>query len=212
MLSSMSSFNSSSLFSKLSESKLEAKQTSFCSVSLLSSLSDWFKYDCWKTVVSTSGVTFDIRELAAVLALLQCRMWCLNDFCLVFQCLQLRHCLFDQVDMVWISYTLFDQLFINLIIMKLGWWGKLIVTINDEYFHLQYFIFGTIHGYILDKYWKISKRNIKLKIKLLIHLVYWYEMDSNKSSIGLICDHMMLLSNSYFFSIKTSSLDWRHKL
>jgi hypothetical protein len=66
--------------------------------------------------------------------------------------------------MVGISKVLFGQLFINVITMKLSLWGKLIVTKNDEYIHLQYFIFKTINKYILEEYWRISARKIKQKL------------------------------------------------
>ncbi len=86
------------------------------------------------------------------------------------------------------------------------------MTINDEHFCLQDFIFKTIHGYILEEYWKISKRNIKLEINLLNHLVHWHKMDTIKHSKQLICDYRLLLSHNYFFASKTSSLDGRRKL
>jgi hypothetical protein len=152
VLSSMSSFNSSSLLTQLSESKVEARKSSICSISSYSSLYYWFKSDYWNTFVSNLGVKLDRRGLAAELpmslnissqlVLLQCLMWCLNDFCVVNQHLQSGHCLFDWVVIVWISYTLLDQLLIHWIIMKLSWWGKLIVT-NKQWlfpftrFHIQ---------------------------------------------------------------------------
>jgi hypothetical protein len=80
--------------------------------------------------------------------------------------------------MVGISQILFDQLIINLITMKLSSSGKLIVTINDEYFYVQYFIFEAINEYILEEYWRICARKINHKINLFIHLVHWYEMDT----------------------------------
>ncbi len=95
VLSSMSSFNSSSFLTQLSESKVEATESSICYISSYSSSYDWFKFDCCNTVVSTPGVKFDRRGLAAELqmslnfssqlCLLQCLMWCLNDFivCLI---------------------------------------------------------------------------------------------------------------------------------
>jgi hypothetical protein len=86
------------------------------------------------------------------------------------------------------------------------------VTIYDEFFHFRDFILKTIHGYILEEYWKISERNIKLNVNLLNYPVNRYEMDSNKPSKRLICYHMLLLSNNYFFASKTSSLHGRHKL
>ncbi len=45
--------------------------------------------------------------------------------------------------------------------------------INDEYFCSQYFIFKTIHEYVREEYWKISKRNIKLKTNLLNRPLHW---------------------------------------
>ncbi len=139
VMPSMSSFNSSLLLTQLSESKVEATKSPIWSISSYSSSYDWVNFDCWNTFVSTPGVKLDRRGLAAEmpmplnissqLVLLQCLMWCLNDFCVVNQCLQLGHCLFNWVDIVWISYTSLDQLFIHwFIIMKLSWWGKLIVT------------------------------------------------------------------------------------
>ncbi len=123
VLSSMSSFNSSSLLTQLSESKVEATKSSICWMSSYSSSYYWVKLDCWNTIVSTPGVKLDSRGLAAEipnscnvssqLVLLQCLMWWLNDFCVVNQCLQLGHCLLDWVDIVWISYAILDKLFIH---------------------------------------------------------------------------------------------------
>ncbi len=56
LLSTMSSFNSSSLLTKLSKSKVEATKSSICWMSSYSSLYDWVKLDCWNTFVSTPEV------------------------------------------------------------------------------------------------------------------------------------------------------------
>ncbi len=92
-------------------------------MSSYSSSYDWVKLDCWSTFVSTPGVKLDSRGLAAEmpklfnvssqLVLLQCLMWCLNDFCVVNLRLQLGHCFLDWVDIIWISYTILDKLFIH---------------------------------------------------------------------------------------------------
>ncbi len=105
VMSSMSSFNSSSLLTQLSESKVEATKSSICWMSSYSSSYDWVKLDCWNTFVSTPGVKLDSRGFAAEMpklinvssqfVLVQCLMWCLNDFCVVNQRLQLGHCLLD---------------------------------------------------------------------------------------------------------------------
>jgi hypothetical protein len=80
----MSSFNSSSLLTQLSESKVEATKSSICCMSSYSSLYDRVKLDCWNTFVSTPGEKLDSRGLAAEmpmsfdvssqLVLLQCLM------------------------------------------------------------------------------------------------------------------------------------------
>ena len=116
VLSSMFSFNSSLLLTQQSESKVEATKSSICWMSSYSSLYDWVKLYCWNTFVSTPGVKLDSRGFAAEmpklfnvssqLVLLQYLMWCLNDFCVVNQRLQLGHCLLDWIDMVWISCTI----------------------------------------------------------------------------------------------------------
>ncbi len=85
------------------------------------------------------------------------------------------------------------------------------MTINDEYFCLQDFIFKTIHEYIREEYWKISERNIKLEINLLNHPLNWYKMDSIKHSKQLIFYFILLLSNNNFFDSKSSSLYGRQK-
>ncbi len=128
LLSSMFSFNSSLLLTQLSESKVESTKPSIHWKSSYSSLCNWIKLDCWNTFVSTPRVKLDNRGFAAEmpksfsissqLVLLQCLMWCLNDFCVVNQCLQLGHCLLNWIDMVWISYTILDKLFIHWIYNK----------------------------------------------------------------------------------------------
>ncbi len=56
LLSSMCSFNSSSLLTQLSESKVESTKPFICWKSSYSSSYDWVKLDCWNTFVSTPGV------------------------------------------------------------------------------------------------------------------------------------------------------------